>query len=338
MKEVTNRFGTGTFYEIEDVPGKIYARCTACMSVYTDLLSWAQQNPDRMTTNIAEADSVIVLGCQVTDLAILNDLRHAESIDHENIFMSGCLAQRFDIDIPYKRLDVVRIENEPINDFSLVEWAKPFWEKDFEDGDDNLKPGNLFRNYYPLKIGAGCKLSCKYCTIRDTRGDYYEANAYDQVGEFLSHENVVLISDNPTDRQVLDWCSIATKYNKPISFRNMEPSTVTRCWNELFALSQAGLLDILHCPIQSESLWLVRQMNRNSIATGAFLKVAFILRTFGTKLATNVIIDYTIDGTLYPNCNKDYLDREFDYWVWNPYFDGNWDREKAEARWEKYLT
>ena len=29
--------------------------------------------------------------------------------------------------------------------------------------------------------------------------------------------------------------------------------------------------------------------------------------------------------------------REFDYYSWNPYFDGNWDLEKAKMRFKKYI-
>ena len=61
------------------------------------------------------------------------------------------------------------------------------------------------------------------------------------------------------------------------------------------------------------------------------------LRENGTLIATNIIIDYVNDGKLYPNYDKEKLENEFDYYSWNPYFDGNWDQEKAKVRFKKYI-
>jgi len=41
MKEVTNEFGTGILYEENDLGKSIYCVCTACMSVWSDFLSYA---------------------------------------------------------------------------------------------------------------------------------------------------------------------------------------------------------------------------------------------------------------------------------------------------------
>ena len=60
-----------------------------------------------------------------------------------------------------------------------------------EDSKDNLAQGNLFRNFYPLKIGAGCHGKCKYCTIRHTRGENYETVALEQIEEFLKFDDVI---------------------------------------------------------------------------------------------------------------------------------------------------
>lgn len=339
MKAVTNRFGTGNLYEAQDLGERVYCKCTACLGVYTDFLSWAQLNDDRIAATPDEADTVVILGCQVTDLAILNDLNHADAINHDNIFIGGCLAQRFDIDLDekYKRLDVVRIENQQIKNFALVDYAKPFWVTDFDEG-DNLSQGNLFRNYYPLKIGAGCKGKCKFCTIRDTRGDYYEVDPFSQIDEFINHRNVVLISDSPTVEQVIKWCAIAIWKNKPISIRNIEPKTLVACSAMLEALARNKLLDIVHCPIQSNDMELVKAMGRNAEATKMALRFLDFIRIFGVKIATNIIIDYTdSDGNFYANSDFDFLDRRFDYVSWNPFFDGNWNREKAVKRWNKYF-
>lgn len=353
MKTVKNRFGEGILYSIQDVINtaftKIYCECTACMSVYTDILSYLTDNTDAeyfSSKNSEDVTDIIVLGCQVTDLAVLNDIRTAERLHNENpsanVYMGGCLAQRFDITLPdfIKRLDVVRNETASIRDNlkSVVVWQKPFWIKE-ELGHGDYDDGNLFRNSTPIKIGAGCTGHCKYCTIRDTRGDNYERDAYLQIEEFLNATgDIVFISDSPTVKQVEDWCHIALRYNKPVSFRNLEPATANACSEKLLKLAKKGLLKTLHVPIQSENILILKAMNRDVNSTMFYIDWSQKLREYGVKLATNIIIDYKVDETIYHNINNEFLNSHFDYFVWNPYFDGKWDRQKAEERFKQYLS
>jgi tRNA A37 methylthiotransferase MiaB len=346
MKTITNRFGTGDLYNIWDVvfdSNRTYVECTACMSVWSDFLSWAnnEENDEKyLTTSIRDAENIIILGCQVTDLAIYNDLRRAEELyqEHKNyIYMGGCLAQRFDIELPYyvKRLDVVRKPYQDIWDKECIVYQKPFWVTKLEDGE--YSQGNLFRNMYPLKIGAGCHGKCKYCTIRDTRGETYETDAFLQVQEFLNHDDVVLISDSPSVKQIRDWCLIAERYNKALSFRNIEPQNAVAAYADLAMLASNKLLKILHVPIQSEKEEIIKAMNRNWELTRQYIEYSQYLRDKGVKVATNIIIDYDVNDKVYHNMDKEWLDSYFDYWTWNPYFDGNWDYQKAKERFNKYI-
>lgn len=361
MKEITNRFGTGILYDESDLGKNIYCICTACMSVWSDFLSFANEEAVKdkdgkcVTPYFVEensndvlnpTDTIVVLGCQVTDLAIYNDLKTAKEL-HERyhntpIYMGGCLAQRFDIELPdyLRRLDVVRKEYVDLKYVTgFIDYKMPFWNRELKEGDDEFAVGNLFRHMYPLKIGAGCHGKCKYCTIRDTRGETYNTDAYLQVKEFLDHadEGVVVISDSPTVHQIQDWCCIAIRYNKQISFRNVEPQNANNCQSYLFALANRGLLKIFHCPIQSENVRVLRSMNRNIEETLKYIEFAQELRDLGVKVATNIISDYVVDREVIHNMNEDWLNDHFDYWSWNPYFDGNWDYQKAEERFKKYI-
>lgn len=343
MKIVKNKFGEGTLYQEEDLKGKIYATSAACMSVWSDMLSFANKYKDRFVSEVSDADSIVVLGCQVTDLAVLNDLCVANKLHEEtgkDIFMGGCLAQRMDIPLPeyIKRLDVVRVIGQELNDRSLVHYEKPFWVPEFEESKDNLKEGNLFRNYYPLKIGAGCHGKCKYCTIRHTRGEGYETVPEEQIEEFLNHEHVVLTSDSPTVSQVKAWCRIAKECNKEISIRNIEPQNLIQCREELLELADSHLLDIVHCPVQSFDPELLKAMNRSVTATNQAVDLLHELKEKEVITATNIIIDYTVDGKLYPNHDIEKLQENFDYYSWNPYFDGNFDMDRAKQRFKKYIT
>lgn len=342
MKEIKNVFGTGKIYDKNDLEGKIYATSTACMSVWSDMLSYANQNKERFVKNPEEADSIVVLGCQVTDLAILNDLEVAKRLHNQtskDIYVGGCLAQRLDIPLPeyIKRLDMVREYNVDLEDLKLIDYEKPFWVPDFKETDNDLAAGNLFRNFYPLKIGAGCHGKCKYCTIRHTRGEGYEVVPEEQIAEFLNHENVVLTSDSPTSSQVKAWCRIAKETNKKISIRNIEPQNLVLCQNELLALASLNLLKIVHCPVQSFEPEILKAMNRNVELTEAAVKLLKELRNLGVITATNIIIDYTIDGKIYRNLDEEQLNENFDYYSWNPYFDGNFNIEKAQERFKKYI-
>lgn len=359
-----NRFGHGKIYTVDEIietegkMGRLLAYCasTACMSVTSDILSWASKKENHgkiifVSNNSPKNNNLIfILGCQVTDLAILNDIKTAERLHKENpkakVFMGGCLAYRFDIKLPdyVHRLAATRSEYTPIDIIWThgIKWEKPFWVKNWQENDTQLSDGHLFRDMYPLKIGAGCKGACKYCTIRDTRGDSYETDAFLQVKEFLDNENVVLISDSPSEKQIKDWCLIAERYNKPISIRNIEPTVTVACGIELIRLANKGLLTIFHCPIQSNNPELLKIMNRDVDYTIASIDIMQSLRELGVIAATNIIIDYKLESD--ENCtlchhNKDtkWLDEHFDYWSWNPYFDGKWDREKAEERFKTYL-
>lgn len=360
MEEI-NRFGKGEIYKIEEIlenlrdkeNAKIYCECCACMSVYSDFLSWiaASNHRQYMTTDPSEASVIIILGCQVTDLAIHNDISRAEELRKiypgKTYYMGGCLAKRYDIELPQwlKRLDTVRSEYQCIGrddiEFAQIKakmvWQKPFWVKNWNETDNELTEGHLFRDMYPLKIGAGCHGKCKYCTIRDTRGNTYLTMAKKQEEEFLAHKNVVLISDSPTVRQITEWCKMAMQHNKEISIRNVEPHVAIACKNELHAISIKGLLKIFHSPIQSNNPELIQAMGRDVKSTIAYIEFAQELRRNGTFIGTNIIIDYRVGDKTMHNCDKTWLDKHFDYWAWNPYFDGVWDREKVKERMRLYI-
>lgn len=342
MEEIKNIFGQGKIYNINDLEGKIYATSSACMSVWSDFLSWANANPTRCVKDENQADSIVVLGCQVTDLSIYKDIEVATRLHKEtgkDIYMGGCLAQRLDIELPsfIKRLDVVRVVGQEINNRGLINYEPPYWVPDFKETEDTFKDGNLFRNFYPLKIGAGCHGKCKYCTIKHTRGETYATVPEEQIEEFLNHEDVVLISDSPTVSQIKTWCEIAQRLQKQISIRNIEPQTLVACGEEVIELAMAGYLNILHCPIQSYDEEVLKAMNRSVTMTKKALEIMQLVRSLGVKVATNIIIDYKVDDKLYPNYDKERLESEFDYYSWNPYFDGNFSMKKAKERFNKYI-
>lgn len=327
---------------IESLKRKVYFICSACMTVYADALSWANAHKDQVAKTPEEAENIIILSCQVTDLAILSDFRIAERMvatyPSKNIFISGCLAERQDIPMPegVRRLAQMRTNYQPIEDKSLVHWEKPFWVPEFKDTGSETRPGGLFRNSYPLRIGKGCPFNCTFCTIKVTRGPHEEYDIDDRLrAEFLSHDNVVLIADSPQADQIKAWCQLAIDTKKSISIRNIEPQVAVKCYEDLLKVARAGLLKIFHCAIQSNDPEVLNDMGRNVMTTMLAIEIAKSLKKYGVIIATNIILDYKgyqTDGVSIVGLYETY-----DHISWNPLWDGKWDRETAEKRWKKYI-
>lgn len=350
MINVTNRFGEGVLYQGDDLQGKIYCLCCACMSIYSEFLGWANAHPDRMTKDPYEADNIVVLGCQVTDLAVLNDVRNMEYLimkyPNAKIFAGGCLGRRFDIDVPAYRLDNLRQDYQPLDNRNLIDFSKPFWVKDseweFHKYSKYNTQGRLFRDMYPLRIGVGCHRKCTYCTINTTRGNAYQLEPDKLKEELLGHANVVLIADNPHADQLKEIFEIVYQNRKVISIRNIEPDTAVSLWGEIKELARVGLLDTFHCPIQSSNSTILRDMGR-SFATVE--KLYYELQSLpDVFLATNIIIDYKnniFGGETFENLSEvlkqPFLVDVFDYVSWNPYWDGTWDRAMGEERYKRYI-
>lgn len=55
------------------------------MTVYAETLGWAVFNKRQMTLDPSEADNIVVLSCQVTDLAILNDLKILNNLKNKKV-------------------------------------------------------------------------------------------------------------------------------------------------------------------------------------------------------------------------------------------------------------
>ncbi len=77
---------------------------------------------------------------------------------------------------------------------------------------------------------------------------------------------------------------------------------------------------------------VLTDMHRGVNATMETISLAKELKNLGVIIATNVIIDYK-------DFTQDLTDivELYDYVSWNPLWDGKWDRERAEQRFEKYI-
>jgi len=312
---------------------KVHAVCTACMGVWADFLSWANAYGERVIA-LEEAEAIVVLGCQVTDLAVLNDLRTLERLMEEypgrQFYVGGCLAYRCDIPLPagVRRLSHQRCDYQWLHNRNLCEFAPPFWVKDW-----NIYggPGHLFRDNYPLRIGVGCSGACAYCMIRHVRGAPYELDPQRCVMEFLNFPDALLIADNPGESLLREWLEIVHIYRKPIALRNVEPQVAMAILPMIENAAELGLIAALHVPIQSNDPETLACMGRRVKETLAFLREVDGLRRRIPIVATNIIVDYKD----HPNPRG--LDELFTHVNWNPYWDRKWDRQQAERRFEHYF-
>lgn len=343
MRIENNCFGNGELYDLNDLFGKTYLACAACLSVYADALSVTMRYPLCFTGNPDEAENIIVFGCQVTDLAIYNDFRSIEgfmaSYPEKTYFMAGCVAKRFDIPMPGNvlRMELLAEDYREIVTRELVQWAHPFWLQSMENDSDvySTKQGNLFRNQYPLRIGTGCNGKCTYCTIRHLRPHSKLMDYGKLVAEAKKHqhEGIVLVSDAPEYQQIVDWTEIAKNHGIQISLRNVEPQIVVMAENEILELASLGYLKQFHSPIQAINPDVLNHMGRSVPHVFRLIEIVKSLRKFGVKCATNIIVDY-MD---YPNDFKQVY-AAFDYVSWNPYWDGKWNgMEASEVRFNQYI-
>ena len=62
------------------------------------------------------------------------------------------------------------------------------------------------------------------------------------------------------------------------------------------------------------------------------MRIVRDLKSKGVFVATNIIIDYG-------DCENKFgaVYELFDYVTWNPYWDGDWNAEKAQERWDFYF-
>ena len=333
MKQIENKFGSGALYEEHDLGAELAITCTGCLSLYAEALSWT--NSDAVMPRYSGAKSHIVLGCQVTDLAVLNDLRTVERIQANDpqtrVYVSGCLARRFDIPLPdgVRRLENLSRNGTIIKTRRGVAWPPPFWLPEFNEADVD-DPGHLFRHDYPLRIGVGCSRNCDYCTIRVTRGAPY-ALCSDVEFEWATEHGmtVVLVAESPTADQLRYWCrKAAANPEARLSIRNVEPHELLGAWDAVSNLDATGRLAVLHSPVQARDPAVLLDMKRPPLAVAGVMERLPDLRA---RKATNIIVDYK----KFPNDFGE-IYRVFDVVNWNPYWDGIWDRAKAEERFAKY--
>lgn len=328
MNLSTNKFGTSWIAQEDDLKDeKIFIYNCACLTIHTEVLGWANKNKNLIVTDPSQATIIIVLGCQVTDIAILNDTLTAEEMrlkyPQTTVFIGGCLGQRFDIPVGFPRVDLLEADYEPIVDNFLITWQPPFWDAE----EDFLRIG--VEAY--IRVGKGCHGKCSYCTIRETRKEYKVLDMFelgDQIEELGSEYcYIVPTCDTLSSTQIRQLLHTTEE----LFLRNVEPSTLIKSTQDIVEMCEFGNLVGIHVPIQSLNSKVLESMNRNPdhvYESLFFLK--WLKEKYHVKIATNIISGFdNIIGGYEPKID---IYKLFDHVAVNPYWDGVWDRQKAETR------
>lgn len=338
--KITNIFGSCEVYYINDIKGPIKIECSACMSVYADAYSWAVSHMHR----IGDGNSIIILGCQVTDISILNVFKRAVEClkTYENVYISGCLAHRFDIPFPagVKRLMPFSSDTY-IGSISenIISINDPFWINPADYNPQGvMTPGRIFRGVNAVRLSRGCDGHCSYCTIIHTRGDRKEFPlSYDV---FAENDELLLIADSPSIRSLSAATDYACRHNTKLQMRNLEPimlGTGSPLRHHFETLLDRNLLSVMHAPLQSLNPTIITHMRRSLSHTEDAFSYMQYLRSRGVKIATNLIIDYPIDGTIIEDDTLSKITPLFDYVSWNPLWDNVWDEARAIERDKRYF-
>ena len=330
---------------------RVFISCAACLTVFTETLKWANDK-DLKKFNIKityfpeDADVIIVLGCQVTDLAILNDFHildnYMKKYPNKEYYIGGCVAQRPDIDSINNSVNrighLISLRSTSFNK-NLVFWEKPFWIKDYNI--TNTK-GNLFRYDNHIQVGRGCHGKCKFCSIKTTRGKAAQV-PFDIIKfemKYYADKNkpITFVADTISYNQIKETANIAIENNQIVSYRNIEPQVLVKSFDILYNLAIRGFLHTIHSPIQSLNSDILTDMNRDVDASLESLKLMNKFNEIGVYTATNIIINYKDfkENSTYSDLvlNKNNI---YNHVAINPYWDGIWDYNKALQRYKRYI-
>jgi len=335
-----NKFGhIDRYYRIQDVKPPIYILNTGCVSSYTDALTWANQNKFHVTSNPCIAKSMIVLGCQSSDVHAYLSIKEIEGLRDRFIgrdfYIGGCLGRRADIKLPegIKSLDVFQKESLYTGGISDA-----FMEELFIV-DQKPQRRNIFDGYYPIKIGMGSDNPPNCQNIEITRTPQKLTGTTRVSKKALTYQytktkrSVVLVSDDPTQEQLGWWLSTAVFERKPVSLINVSPSVaiLPDIRKLLISAAKCRRLSTIHSPILSDRAEILDSLGKNVSHVHRYLQLVDELRRYKVYCTTSVLVDYKNKRYDYTDLNK-----KFDMVNWRPWWNNHWNQELAAERLKKY--
>jgi len=320
MINVKNEFGEGTLYEINDIKGKLYFVGNFCSSKTEEALHWITINRHRVTTNINEADAIIIVCCQLTNSEVYNSLTHIKRIGikyhNKTIYVTGCLAYRFDIQCFGRRLGFVNqnyecfIEKE--NLFNNIELIKPIADVKHVRFTQKIALYETIEEWQKIYVSQGCNNKCSFCSVRKCIGPYKEIKPESEQKKIFLNSNHVCLTGDSVGDSVYKWLLLALEHNKYVSISHINVKTVIFCYELLKKIAENNRLAYMHCAIQSLDSKILKHMNRDAVATVNAIEYLQEFRKLGTYVLIDIILDYEMDGKIYENYEEMKLKGLFD--------------------------
>ncbi|MCL2621561.1 MAG: hypothetical protein FWD32_00825 [Firmicutes bacterium] len=342
MIYVKNEFGEGDLYEIDDIKGTIYFVSQRCHLRVSEMSQWISNNPKRVVDDIEHADNIIMMACQATNYEIYNMLTRIKRLMtkffDKSIYLTGCLAQRFDVQLFAKRMTFINPHKSGnydmdkdfhnTTDIALTDYISTIYTEDNYNYNSDL-----FVNAgaaTPILVSRGCFNKCSYCTIRKCVGEYIEFPPEGNRLECFMKSRHVLLDGDCIKSSVTPWLELALKHKKYTSISNIDHTAVVANFELLKKLAEQKMLVMIYCAIQSLDEKILKAMNRDYQSTKKAVELMQELRKFGTIFSTDIIIDFPVDGVIYKNYDKELYDKLFDVCHLNIFSSSQYNEEETK--------
>ena len=261
---------------------KVFFKTFGCRTnLYDSQVMMSAMKDYEVTENEAEADSIVINSCTVTngaDSHVRSYINHIEKTNGAKVFLTGCGAHtKGEKLLKENRVHGVFGQSEKVKIDSMLSAEKPFYNPgDLNHIDESVVDDFIGKSRAFIKIQEGCNFRCSYCIIPFVRGDARsmdEGRILEQIsrlalngfGEFvLTGTNVGSYGqDTKTSLAKLMKKISQVRGVRRIRLGSVEPIQITDEFKEI--LDEPWLEKHLHIALQHTSPKMLKLMNRRNV-------------------------------------------------------------------------
>lgn len=261
---------------------KVYFKTFGCRTnLYDSQVMMSSMKDYEITENEAEADSIVINSCTVTngaDSHVRSYISQIEKTSSAKVFLTGCGAHtKGEKLLEENRVHGVFGQSEKVKIDTMLSTEKPFYNPgDLNYIDESVVDDFIGKSRAFIKIQEGCNFRCSYCIIPFVRGDARsmdEAKILEQIsrlalngfGEFvLTGTNVGSYGqDTKTSLAKLMKKISQIRGVRRIRLGSVEPIQITDEFIEI--LDEPWLEKHLHIALQHTSPTMLKLMNRRNV-------------------------------------------------------------------------
>jgi len=156
---------------------KVYFKTLGCRTnLYDSQVMMSSMKDYEITENEAEADSIVINSCTVTngaDSHVRSYISHIEKTSSAKVFLTGCGAHtKGEKLLEENRVHGVFGQSEKVKIDTMLSTEKPFYNPgDLNHIDESVVDDFIGKSRAFIKIQEGCNFRCSYCIIPFVRGD-----------------------------------------------------------------------------------------------------------------------------------------------------------------------